>query len=82
MFVARFQNKNGLILKEVSHEFVESLKGHRPNGTPVEHPYGGCLVAWRVPEEWECEAIWRAKTGWLKEHCVWEYHGVGLTPAY
>ena len=79
MFVARFQNKNGLILQTVSDEFVETLKNHEPNGTPVEHAYGGCLVVWRVPVEWEREAIWRAKMGWLKPHCVWEYYGVGIT---
>ena len=79
MFVARFQNKNGLIIKQVSDEFAERVRSIEPNGTPVEHPYGGCLVIWQVPKEWEREAEWRAKAGWLKDHCIWEYYGVGIT---
>ena len=82
MFVARFQNKNGLIYQTISDEFAETLKDNKPNGKPVEHAYGGCLIVWMVPDIWAKEAIWRAKMGHLRNHCVWEYHGVGITATF
>lgn len=76
MYVGKFQNQSGIICKIVSAKFAESLS--EPSGKPVAHPYGDCLAVFSVPPEWEREAEWRAKSGWLNDRCIWEWNGVGM----
>jgi hypothetical protein len=74
MFIGRFENKNGIIYQAIDERTVASLP--KPNGKPFDHAYGRLLVVFRVPKEWESEAFWRAKSGWLNDHVAWEYNGI------
>ncbi len=74
MFVGRFENKNGLIYQIIDERTVANLP--IPNGKPFDHAYGRLLVIFKVPKNYEPEAIWRAKNGWLNDQIAWEYSGI------
>jgi hypothetical protein len=74
MYVGRFENENGSTYQIIDERTVANLP--EPNGNPFNHAHGRLLVVFQVPKEYEPEAIWRAKKGWLNDYIAWEYNGV------